>query len=111
MRGVAASTGTGRSGRARFAACFCCSDVQAMYPRPPRISSVIVIETVRRRAREATRATRSPAAFAVSFNSGLKSINRPFHLRLPAAPQRLVQADDREQSGKLGLPQHVFRLE
>ena len=71
---------------------------------------MIVIETVRRRAREAMRATRALAAFAVSFKSGLKSIDRPLHSRLPAAAQRLLQADERKQPGKLCLPKRIFRL-
>src|SRR6202022_1001190 len=110
MRGVAASTGTGRSRFARLLPFFGSSDIQVMWPSPPRIRSVIVIETVRRRAREATRATRSPAAFAVSFKSGLKSIDRPLHPRLPTAPQRLVQTDIRKQPRELCLPQQIFRL-
>src|ERR1700679_499844 len=69
--------------------------------------------TVRRP--RATGAPRSLSAFAVSsksdFKSGLKSIDRLLHLRLPAAPQRLVKADDRQQSSKLRLPQRIFRLE
>src|ERR1700681_4039732 len=97
MRGVAASTGTGRSRFARLLAFFGSSDIQVMWPRPPRISSVIAIETVRRRARDATRTTRSPAAFAVSFKSGLKSIDRLLHFRLPTPAQRLGQAADRQQ--------------
>src|SRR5436305_11657215 len=110
MRGVAASTGTGKSWRAR-SACFCCSEVQAMYPRPPRISSVIEIDTVRRRAREATRTTRSLADLAVPFRSGLKSIDRLLHSRFPTAAKRLVKADNGQQPGKLGLPQRILRLE
>src|SRR5258708_4745010 len=66
------------------------------------------IETVRRRAPPATRATPPLAAFAVSFKSGLKSIDRSLHPRLPAAPQRLIQTDDRKQTGKLRLPQFVL---
>src|ERR1700736_5357055 len=104
MRGVAAKTGTGRSGGPFLVAFFCCNDAEVMYPRPPRIRSVIVIDTVRRRAREATLTTPSPATFAVSFKSGLKSIDRPLHSRLPTAPQCLVQADNREQPRELGLP-------
>ena len=65
------------------------------------MSSVIVIETVRRRAREATRPTRLPAGFPLASKSGLKSIDRPLYPRLPATPQRLVQADDGKQAGKL----------
>src|ERR1700687_5175398 len=110
MRGVAASTGPGRARFARWLAFFGSSDIQVMWPRPPRISSVIAIETVRRRARDATRTTRSPAAFAVSLKSGLKSIDRLLHFRFPTAPQRLVQSEDREQPRKLPLPQQIFRL-
>jgi hypothetical protein len=74
---------------------------------------MIAVTTVRR-PRRATGAPRSLSAFAVSsksdFKSGLKSIDRFLHLRLPAATQCLVEADDRQQSGKLRLPQRVFRL-
>ena len=66
-----------------------------------------VIDTIRR---STLRTTPLPAAFAVSFNSGLKSIDRPFHPRLPAAPQRLIEADDREQPRQLRLPHRVLRL-
>ena len=63
--------------------------------------------------RSTERTTLLPAAFAVSFNSGLKSIDRPFHPRLPAAPQRLIEADDRLQPRELRLHQggkkEVFR--
>ena len=61
--------------------------------------------------RSTERITPLPAAFAVSFDSGLKSIDRPFHPRLPAAPQRLIEADDRQQPRQLRLHQQIFRLE
>jgi len=66
MRGVGASTGTGRSVRAFPVGGLPLRQrrVQSICSRgaAPRIRRVIVIETVRRRrTREATRATRSPA--------------------------------------------------
>ena len=62
---------------------------------------VTVSDTIRR---PMPRATRLPAVFASSFASGLKSIDRLLHPRLPAAAKRLIKADDREQPGQLGLP-------
>src|SRR3954462_13731980 len=50
-------------------------------------------------------------SFAPCLLSGLKSIDRFLHARLPATAKRLVQADDGEKPCELGLPQRVFRLE
>ena len=76
-------------------------------PRPPRIRSVINSDTLRL---STERTTLVLPAFAVSFNSGLKSIRGPFHPRLPAAPQRLIEADDCLQPRELRLHQGIFSL-
>jgi hypothetical protein len=68
------------------------------------------METVRRRAPEATRATPSPAALAFSLRSGLKSIRRAFRPWRPTAAQCLIETDDRQQPGKLVLGQQIFSL-
>jgi hypothetical protein len=52
---------------------------------------------LRRRAGEATWTMSSLTVARVSFQFGLKSIDRFLHLRLPAASQRLIEADDRKQ--------------
>src|SRR3954452_19800845 len=50
-------------------------------------------------------------SFTPCLVSGLKSIARFLHPRLPAAAERLIQADDSKKAGTLRLRQRVFRLE
>jgi hypothetical protein len=66
---------------------------------------------LRRRAGETTWTMSSLTVARVSFKSGLKSIDRSLHPRLPAASQRLIEADDRKQPPKPHLPKSIFGLQ